>query len=30
MNASFEEGLNTDEDLQKFNGRMFYMWDYNH
>jgi hypothetical protein len=30
MNASFEEGLNLDEDLQRFSGRMFYVWDGNH
>jgi hypothetical protein len=30
VNASFEEGLNTDEDLQRFNGRMSYVWDNNH
>jgi hypothetical protein len=30
MNASFEEGLNVDEDLQRFTGRMFYVWDNNH
>jgi hypothetical protein len=30
MNASFEEGLNSDEDLQRFNGRMFYVWDNNY
>jgi hypothetical protein len=30
MNASFEEGLNMDEFLQRFSGRMFYVWDDNH
>ncbi len=30
MNASFEEGRNVDEDLQRFNGKMFYVWDGNH
>jgi hypothetical protein len=30
MNASFEKGLNSDEDLQRFNGRMFYVWDNNY
>jgi hypothetical protein len=30
MNASFEEGLNLDEDFQRFSGRMFYVWDGNH
>jgi hypothetical protein len=30
VNASFNEGLNLDEDLQRFNGRMFYVWDGNH
>jgi hypothetical protein len=30
VNASFEEGLNANEDLQRFNGRMFYVWDNNH
>ncbi len=30
LNASFEEALNADEDLQKFSGGMFYVWDNNH
>jgi hypothetical protein len=30
MNASFEERLNMDEFLQRFSGRMFYVWDDNH
>jgi len=30
VNASFEEMLNANENLQKFNGRMFYVWDGNH
>lgn len=30
VNASFEEGLNSNEDLQRFNGKMFYVWDGNH
>jgi hypothetical protein len=30
LNASFEETLNADEDLQKFSGRMFYVGDGNH
>jgi hypothetical protein len=30
VNTSFEEVLNTDEDLQRFNGRMFYVWDDNY
>ncbi len=27
MNATFKEALDFDEDLQRFNGRMFYVWD---
>jgi hypothetical protein len=27
MNASFEEALNVDEDLQRFSGRVFFVWD---
>jgi hypothetical protein len=30
VNVSFEEGLNSNEDLQRFNGKMFYVWDNNH
>jgi hypothetical protein len=30
MNASFEEGLNVNEDLQRFSGKMFYVWDGSH
>jgi hypothetical protein len=30
LNASFEEALNADEDLQKFRGRMFYVRNGNH
>jgi hypothetical protein len=30
MNAPFEEGLNVDEDLQRFSGKMFFVWDDNH
>ncbi len=30
MNASFEEVLNMDEDLQRFIGKMFFVWDNNH
>jgi hypothetical protein len=30
MDASFEEGMNANEDLQRFVRRMFYVWDGNH
>jgi hypothetical protein len=30
MNASFEDGLNLDENLQRFSGRICYVWDDNH
>ncbi len=30
VNASFEKGLNLDEDLQKFSGKMFYVLDGNY
>jgi hypothetical protein len=30
VNVAFEEALNSDEDLHRFSGRMFYVWDDNH
>jgi hypothetical protein len=29
VNVAFEEALNSDEDLHRFSGRMFYVWDDN-
>jgi hypothetical protein len=30
MNASFEEAMNANEDLQRFTRRIFFVWDGNH
>ncbi len=30
VNASFEEAFNVDENLKRFSGKMFFVWDGNH
>jgi hypothetical protein len=30
VNASFEETFNADENLKRFSGKMFFVWDDNH
>jgi hypothetical protein len=30
MNASFDERLNADKDMERFSGKMYYVWDSNH